>query len=237
MSLSAFGEPVVERPPRRGLLLLLDVFVAPRRAFETIAATREWLPALLVVMALGIAGSLLVGPALEHTSVAEAVANANAGAISPAEAARNAGAEVASVIVFQTAGVAMMWIWTAVILAAVSGKGPSSFGVYFALAANVALPSALGFFISTLYIAHDPAAYANFSQLNRAFPDSLALLEPRDNERAVAFLSSFDVFGLWSTMLLAFGLRAIGKVELFWALVTAFALWLATALLQIVPGI
>jgi hypothetical protein len=166
--------------------------------------------------------------------MAVAAASPNPGALSPAEASRDAGIEVGLNIAFQTAGIAMIWVWTAIIFAAVSGSGPSSFRVYFALAANAALPSALGFLLSAAYIAHDPTAYANFSQLNRAFPDSLALLEPRDNDRAVAFLQTFDVFGLWSTMLLAFGLKAIGKVDLFWALITAFTLWLAYALLQIV---
>jgi hypothetical protein len=225
------------RPPLRGgLLLLLDIFSAPKRAFATIGQTREWLPAFILVAALGVAGSLLLAPALEHLIGVQAAANPG-GASSAADLSRMTGYEVADVIIWQTLGQVMLWVWTAVILAGVAGSGPKTFGLYFALAANVALPAAVGFFISSCVIAlHDPHAYANIAQLNRAFPDSLAIFEPRDNDRAVTFLASFDLFGLWSTLLLAFGLRALGKVELFWALIAAFTLWLAFALLQMVAG-
>ena len=239
MSLPAFSDlPAAQPPPRRGLLLLLDVFVAPRRAYATIAATKEWLPAFLVVAALGIAGALILAPALHHLIGLEVAADPTAEHAGPADISRFTGYQVADVIIWQTLGALMLWVWTAIILAAVSGSGPRSFGVYFSLAANAALPAALGFFIFSVVIgAHDPQTYGSLSELNRAVPDSLAVFEPRDNDRAVAFLASFDLFQLWSSLLLAFGLRAIGKVELIWALVAAFSLWLAFALLQTVPGV
>lgn len=236
MSLPAFDDiPEPQAAPRRGLLLLLDVIAAPRRAFVTIAATREWLPAFLLVTVLGVAGSLLLAPALEHVIGHETLSDPSGTRTSAADVARLAGSEVANEILLQTIGALMFWVWTAVILTAVSGKGPKSFLVYFSLAANTAIPAAIGFFVFSAFIAaHNPAGYSSFSDLNRALPDSLAIFETQPNEGAVAFLASFDVFQLWSSLLLAFGLYAIGKVELFWALVTSFALWLVFALLQTV---
>ena len=180
-------------------------------------------------------GSLLLAPALEHVIGHETLSDPSGTRTSAADVARLAGSEVANEILLQTIGALMFWVWTAVILTAVSGKGPKSFLVYFSLAANTAIPAAIGFFVFSAFIAaHNPAGYSSFSDLNRALPDSLAIFETQPNEGAVAFLASFDVFQLWSSLLLAFGLYAIGKVELFWALVTSFALWLVFALLQTV---
>jgi len=235
-AIDAIPEPTP--PQRRGLRLILDVIVAPKQAFASIAATREWLPAFFIVSVLGFAGSLMLGPALQHVIAAEVAADPSAAHAGPADVARLAGYEVAGQVVWQIIGSLMLWLWTAVILTAVSGAGPSSFRVYFSLAANTAIPASIGFFVLAMVISlHDPSGYANFSALNRALPDNLAFFAPGESERGVSFLASFDLFGLWSSLLLAFGLRAIGKVDLFWALVTAFSLWLAYAVVQTIPGL
>jgi Yip1 domain len=225
-------------PPRGGWLLLADIIVAPSRAFRTIAATSEWLPAFGIVAALGLGGVALIAPALRHLVMVESRLNPGGPVASPAELLATANAFVASQALFQTLGVLLMWIWTAVILAAVSGSGPRRFRTYFALAANAAIPSALGFLLFSLVVRlHDPASFSSLSQLNLALPDSLAVFEPHGTDRAIAFLSFFDVFQAWSLLLVAYGLRAIGNVRLVPALVTSFAIGLAFALLQIATGL
>jgi len=228
VSLPAPSEPADQPAPRRGLLLLADVFVAPKRAFATVAATHEWLPAFVLVALAQIAAEWLLAPAVVHVQ----------NVMAPAGPKATLAGTFAVNAVTQTLIWLMMWIWTAVILAAVSGSGPRAFRMYFALAANTGLPAALGSLLFALVVhAHDPASFTNFAQLNRVVPDSLALLEPRDNDRAVAFLASFDLFTLWSMLLVAYGLRYLGKVRLVPALITAFTLWLASALLStVVPS-
>ena len=218
MSLPAYGDIPEPRPPERaGLSLLADILVAPARAYATIAATRAWLPAFIVVMTLTVGGALLLAPALEHLITIDPTLAGS----SPADIKTMPGHAVADFLQSQVIGILVLWLWTAAVMTTL------------ALAANTALPAALGNFIFALVISlHDPHAYANLSQLNRAVPDNLAVFEPHDKDRAVGFLASFDLFTLWSTLLLAFGVRAIGNVRLLWALIAAFSLWLAYVLLQ-----
>jgi hypothetical protein len=230
-------EPPDAPPPRGGLALLADTIVAPSRAFATIAQTAEWLPAFGVVAACGLAGVALLAPALRHLVIIES-RQAGGLALSGAEILQSANAVIASQAIFQTLGSLLMWIWTAVILAAVSGNGPRRFRTYFALAANASLPAAFGFLVFSLAVRlHDPASFTTLAQLNLALPDSLAVFEPHGTDRAIAFLSFFDVFQAWSMLLVAYGLRAIGKVRLIPALITSFAIGLAFALLQIATSV
>jgi hypothetical protein len=230
VSLPAYGDIPEPRPPERaGLSLLADILVAPARAYATIAATRAWLPAFIVVMTLTVVGALLLAPALEHLITIDPTLAGS----SPADIKTMTGHAVADFLQSQVIGILVLWLWTAAVMTTLARTGPRTFGLYFALAANTALPAALGNFIFALVISlHDPHAYANLSQLNRAVPDNLAVFEPHDKDRAVGFLASFDLFTLWSTLLLAFGVRAIGNVRLLWALIAAFSLWLAYVLLQ-----
>ncbi|MBC5810604.1 MAG: hypothetical protein GIW95_07110 [Candidatus Eremiobacteraeota bacterium] len=126
-----------------------------------------------------------------------------------------------------------MWVWSALILASLSRQGPRGFGLYFALAVNASLPMALENVLAGIAIAVHPAeSYASLGQLLRAFPDSLAVLRPSGTIQEQAFLSYFSVFQLWNSLLLAYGLHEIGGVRITPALVAAFTLTLAFALLQ-----
>ena len=131
-------------------------------------------------------------------------------------------------------GALMLWIWTAVIAAAITKRGPQSFG--FLCWLRPAAPAAIGFFAAAVAVSVHPHGFSSIAELNRALPQNLAVFEPQDNDRAVSFLASFDIFELWSTLLLAFGLRALGKLELFWALIVAFGLLLAFVLFQFFTG-
>ena len=62
-------------------------------------------------------------------------------------------------------------------------------------------------------------------------PDNLALFAQPKNEREVLFLGQFDVFNLWTYLLLAYGILALVPVRLTTALGIAFALDVCSALL------
>ena len=68
-------EPAQGEKPRAGFALPLDILIAPQRAFRTIAATREWLPAALVIVVLAAIGTALIAPAVAHVAKAQLIAN------------------------------------------------------------------------------------------------------------------------------------------------------------------
>ncbi len=224
-------------PARRGLGLLADIFVAPARAFETIASTGEWLPATAVVVALGLAAMALLQPALRHVAFIVARTDPVTRGLDPATLTRYVDASFILMAFIQICAPLLLAVWCGLIFATVARTGLTTFTTYFALAMNCALPAAVGGLVFALVVRlHDPAGYTTWSQIVLALPDSLAVFAPHDSERALFFLSYFDVFQGWSLVMLAYGLRAIGKVRLVPALITSFTIGLAFALLQTATG-
>jgi hypothetical protein len=77
---------------------------------------------------------------------------------------------------------------------------------------------------------HPPASFADFRAIYTALPDNLAVFAAPNNPRETDFLGRFDVFTLWSTILLAFGFAASAPVKFVTALSVAFAITFALAL-------
>ena len=227
--MQAQPEPEVE--PRRGLALLLDILIAPRRAYATIVATREWWPAGVAVFACIVASYILTAPAL----------------LSVAAYATHGSPQFTSTVIGNLAAyiaVTLMWqvfSWNIVgsMYANFCAAGRPAFRLlyrtFFALAAAASLPSALGALAQGIVVrAHDPARYHTIDQLANALPLSLAVFASPNNAREIDFLSNFDLTTMWSVLLTAYGGRLIGGIKLVPALIVPCAVVLLWALLSAV---
>ena len=224
-------EPLAPRP---GLRLPLDILIAPRHAFATIAATGEWLPSALIVVGVYVlVGSVLLAAATAHVAMLQPLAGASP--VSFAERLQRARIEAP---IFYITSLLFQWVWSGLILAVVSRQGPGGFGLYFAAAVNATLPIALEDLVAaTIVAAHGAEHYHSFAGLVLALPDSLAMFRPGGGLQELGFLASFSLGTLWNALLLAYALVYIGGVRLLTALVTSFTLLLAFALLHtVLPG-
>jgi hypothetical protein len=222
-----------EIEPRPGLALLLDILIAPKRAYATIAATRQWWPAALIVAICIFTSSFLTLPA--QLSVE---------AISKHIVPRMTGATIG--IVAFSAAVLFMWQvfgWSIVgslytnFCAAGRPTFRQMYRTFFALAANAAIPMALGGLVQGIVIrAHDPSDFHSWNQLANTLPLSLSVFAASNNPREALFLSSFDLPTMWSVLLTAYGGRAIGGIKLVPALIVPCAIVLLWALIQLQAG-
>jgi Yip1 domain len=225
------------RVVRSELAVVWDVIVAPRSAFATIRERPRWLIAYLVSCVLFLVGAVLKMPAsvrIEQNTFENAIVNHPNWALPPDEqqamiarvVAHNHQFE-AALPVFIILGVAQLALILWIVLAFV--KGHTRYSEMFALVMNVWIVnvglSGLYFGIAVALITG--TGYQLPQHPNDVVP-SVALLAPNAGPKLRAFLSSFDVFELWSIALLALGFQIIGRVS------RATAIW--TAIVPLVIG-
>jgi Yip1 domain len=212
---------------RAGFSLPLDIVVAPGRAFLKIAKTCEWVPAMIVIAALGMLTAYLALPAVIHIETVATVATVPPPKLSAAQIRSEVMLELGYQALFVPLLVAALTATTLTVVARF--KDPTApYSRFFSLAANCLVPSALGGLIGILPVAvRGAGAYPDLRSLALAIPDNLAVFGVPGNERELEFLSHFDIFSGWSAVLLAFGFSAFAGIRFAWALVIALSLDLA----------
>ncbi len=220
--------------PKAGFSLPRDIIVAPARAFAKVATTREWIPAYAIIVVASLCTTALVAPALIHiASVTPPPPDTTAphGAAAIATAQRGL---IATYAVGQITIPLLLILLTASALTTVARfkTQTTSYVTYISLAANCMIPSVIGGLVTAVGIrAHDPASFANIGTFLTAVPTNLAVFANQRNDREVAFLARFDLFDVWSYVLLAYGFAEIAKVKLTTALAVAFGLSFLFAIL------
>jgi len=216
-------EDPAERRPRVRFSIVRDIVIAPRRAYASILESRSWLGAYLVVVVAELVYLFATAPAVKHlAALAPAAAHPSA-----AQAGNASRAYVANVALYDFVQPLLIWGLIAMTFTAVARfkSQPVPFGSFFALAAATSVPAALGELVDALAARlHAPGSYQNIKALVTAVPDNFALLASPANEREVVFLSSFGLFDIWSTVLLAYGFVTFARVRLTTALALSFFL-------------
>jgi hypothetical protein len=228
------SESPPEIRPRPAWTLPLDIIIAPRRAYLTIAVTRAWWPGVAIALAATIAYTVLVLPAFV------AYASTQSHGAMPVPSPWSTGAWLPFVV--GTLWIVLGWSIVASLFANMTIGGAQErrseywglYRTYFALAATAAIPSALFTVVQGLAVAAHPAAgYHSLGQILNALPLTLAVLGSATNPREMGFLSAFDPTTLWGIVLVAYGAHAIGGIKLVWALIVPCAVTLAIAFLSI----
>jgi hypothetical protein len=214
------ADPALERSS--GLSVVRDVILAPRSAFEALAARTHWGWAYLIVCVLGCAGAILQIPAGEHAAVAIIAQNPThdpgIAGLSPAQAQQ----------AIKISTLTQQWLWVAYPVIAIIAigvaslvllvgnavaRGKATFARLFGLAANVAIINygIAYFLIGVLTRLRGPDSFYTQRDITNVIP-SLAWVVPGGSPKLAAALATFNPFEIWSFFLLALGLGAIAKL-------------------------
>ncbi|MEO6991868.1 MAG: hypothetical protein ABI346_09925 [Candidatus Baltobacteraceae bacterium] len=226
---------LVSSPPSpvAGLRVLGDLLVRPRRAFATIGLERRWFAAYLLTVGLELAALYLFEPALAHVSLAQTRPGGTSAGLPATQAVR----DLVLVNVLATVlGPLVIWGLVAGLLAATTlgQRDRLGYAAFFALCMNCAFVGSLGDFVGAAFIhVRDPASFASFGKILLAAPITLASLRPHGSERELVFLGYWDPTKLWSALLLGYGIASLAKMRLVPALLIAFGIALAMALVTV----
>jgi hypothetical protein len=219
------SEVTVDR--RGGLQNVVDIVIAPDAAFRRLREAPTWFWAFAVATVLGIVGSLLSIPALQHavnTGMAAELASSPALAQLPPD---RQAAMIHQQVAFMRVFVQLAWLITPVFVLLIGviqavvlligdkiAHGSGSFGRYFALGETVAV---VGIGLSAVVVAlivflRGADSFQDLRSVQGVMP-SAALLVPGANAALRGFLTVLQPFNLWAAALLAFGMSAIGNVS------------------------
>ena len=235
------SQPPVER--RSGLANVVDIIIAPNAAFDRIRQVPVWGWAFLVAALLGVAGTILVGPAVVHameTSLPAQFAANDAIAKLPADQQQKQIAVMMGVSkliakfswAFIPPGILLVGLIQALLMliANAATRGDGTFKKFYALSITV---SVVGTGLSSIVLGlivmlRGTNSFETQSAVQSALP-SLALLAPGAKGALVGFLGVLNVFALWSTALIALGMSRIGRIPGGAAWATAIIMLLLTA--------
>lgn len=211
---------------RSSLSNAVDIVVAPNAAFDRLREVPAWGWTFLVACVLGMAGSLVVGPAIAHAMdvslPAQLAANPQIAAMPPDKQQSMIAVQlrISHVIaqlyfLFVPIGILIAALCQAVIMliANAATKGTGTFKTFFALSITV---SVIGVGISSLVLGlivavRGAGSYESTTAVQSSLP-SLALLAPGGHGAIAGFLGAMNVFYLWSTALLALGMARIARI-------------------------
>jgi hypothetical protein len=227
--------PKAGRPPRVGLGLPRDILIAPGRAFAAIGANPEWLPAYLVIAVVGLLSVALMGPAIVSV-LSSPTADGSAPAIPhEAKAAAAVSTQLLTGAALQEVFIPLLMIGltaSALTIVARLRAQTTPYLQFVSLAANCLIPTAISTLINALAVrAHEPTGFHDIRSLLLPVPDNLGIFADPHNDREVNFLARFDIFDVWSYVLLGFGVANFTQIRLTAALAIAFALDFAFALI------
>ncbi len=181
---------------RAGFRLPLAILINPERAFALVSATREWVPAYLLVALFSAGG----GAALCVGAFAHVVYQLTRG--HGVEFALTTGQQTAALLEVNLAwavvGPLIVYGFVATLLAAaaIGGERPAhAYARYFSLAMNTAIPTSIGDLITGIAVRfRDAGTFHTTVDVNTVLPISLAVFRPHGPAPEIAFLSYWTVF-------------------------------------------
>lgn len=219
--------PEVAVGRRSGLLNVADIIVSPNAAFDRLRVVPTWGWAFLVTTLLGIAGSLLIQPAVLHaldvSLPAQLAADPNITKLPAAEQQK----QIANISGAIRALTQISWIFTpaaillaglvqalALTFAGAIGKGTGGFKTFFALSitAGVVGTGLYSLVAALIVLVRGAGTFDSTASVQGVVP-GLAMLVPAAHGATAGFLSAFNVFFLWATVLLALGAIRIARMS------------------------
>lgn len=232
--------PAVTPPGKTPFERIAGVLFDPAETFEDIARKPDVLVVLLLIVVISYASVAITMPRLDFDAMfaaqAEQMRSRNS-SISEADLERTQR---------WTMGFAKVMSWTAPVLmvawyAIVAGVllltfrlfgGEGTYRQAFSAAVYSWLPLVLFSIISTIVIlargTYDPTTSATLVMSNPAF-----LADMKESPILYSLLSSFDVFTIWTLILLTFAFAALSKSPRARSAVIVFSLWLVTVVIKL----
>lgn len=208
---------------RSGLVSVLDTVVAPQEAFERMRATPTWGWALVVALALMVAGAFLQDPAVRHVKViatqhfmttSSLAANLTAAQKDQAIANASKPSMFTYVTPVITLFIAVFFNTIILLLGNAVARGQADFKRLWCGSMNIAVPTlGLGAVVlGVITTVRGPGAFDSSLAMAKALP-SLALLVPNGSAAVIAFLSGISIFTLWGLYLNATMMRVTAKTS------------------------
>jgi hypothetical protein len=196
------------------------VLLAPEKTFRALAARPHWLPALLLLVAVALALSLVVTPKLDMKQVVRDAIEESGRDISAAQLEQ----QLAIAEKFKWVGTASQFVLQPAVYIIMAGALPRpacASGQRHRLPAQPLGVGARHDAVPAGDAAHHPGGSVARHALPRGRPERRATStrtwrpsRPRaPPSRCWSLLSSVDLFSIWTIALLAIGYRVVGKVS------------------------
>lgn len=212
----------------------VQTFYQPTRALADAAEGKRFVVPLLLLMVLAFTVSFLMMPRFDFAKTINDQLDKSGAAAQMTPFQRDeavaTGAKIGKIAGYAggVLGIPLvtlliaLFVWIGFRVA--GGKPP--FPATFAVTAHAMLPGAIASILSIpAVLAHD---HFTAETAARLLPSNLAAFLPDEaSTRSVALLSKFDVFTIWSLVLLALGMAQAAKVSRTRAFVTTVLVWAA----------
>lgn len=231
----------VEAPPHKGVLQrIAGVLFAPAETFADIARRPDVLAPALFILVIGYITTAIALPRFDFDALTamqrEQVLKQNP-QMAQKDLERMDRYTVAGTKVFAWCAPVLMFAWYAFVagvflLAFRLMGGEGTYKQAFSATLYSWMPMLLAGIIGTIVIlargTFDPTTAQTLVKSNPAF-----LVEMKEQPVLFSFLASFDLFTLWTVILLAFGFSALSRRSLRTALAIVIPLWLAFVLVRL----
>jgi hypothetical protein len=203
-----------------------DTIIAPKEAFASIRVVPTWGWALAIAILLSAFGAYLAVPAFQHAFAADwprmAAQNHQLSELPPDRQQSILALQIQFlkfVWVFNLVGIPIVCLINAIVMLIFDklGKGDGSFSRYWAAACNIAIVYGLqSLILGIITIVRGPESYASTRAVVQSVP-SLAFFAPDAGIKLSAFLTTINVFTVWSVGLVIFALAVVGRTRSFQA--------------------
>lgn len=241
-STGAYAQPpVAPAPPKNSFARMVGVFFSPGETFDDIARKPDILVPLLVLIVLTFVTSFLVVPHLDFDSLASQQTemmqkqNPNMTAADAERAGRMVktmgkfSAYIGPIFVIIGLLVIALVLWGAVRLMGGQGDFVQALSATtYAWFPRLILGGIIGTVIVMMRGMVDPSQMASVIKTSPAF-----LVDMKEQPVLFALLSSFDIFALWTCVLLAFGFASLSKLSRAKTATIVFSLYVVTILVKL----
>ncbi|HEX8173459.1 MAG TPA: Yip1 family protein [Thermoanaerobaculia bacterium] len=230
-------QPAAIAPRKSFVQRVTGVLFSPGETFDDIARKPDIVAPLLLLLALTILVTVVMVPRIDFESAFRTQMERSNRDMSPQDMERAAKFGKAIGTTMAYAGPVLSVIFWAIIagvllLAFRLLGGEGTYAQAFSVTLYSWLPLAIGGIVVAIVILArgtlvDPTTIPTLVKSNPAF-----LVDNRDNPVAFAFLSSLDVFTIWSVALLSIGFAALSRFSRAKSAAIVVTLWLAVVIVK-----
>jgi Yip1 domain len=206
-----------------GLTTVVNVLTSPREAFETLRIAPTWGWAFVIAFALAAIGQYFATPATMHAVQAtfsqQAASNPQLAGMTPEQQQRALNISLSFVRfawLFTPVSILIVALVTSIVMLVFKaiGRGDATFKQLWCASMNVCVVSVgvYGLLAGLIALVRGAATYNSTQDAFKSVP-GLTWLAPHAGLKATAFLSAFNVAGLWAALLIALAMVYVAKTS------------------------
>jgi hypothetical protein len=223
-------------PPKGPVQRVVGALFAPDDTFDDIARRPDILVPLLLILVIGIASAVVVVPRIDFESMFRTQFESNKN-MSAEDVNRMIPIMVASAKVFGYAGSVFVVAYIAIIagillLAFRVLGGEGGYKQAFSVALYSWLPQVISGLIATIIVLGRGGVTGD--EMQTILKSNLgAFVDPKEQMIAFAFLSSIDIFTIWTIVLLIIGFAHVARMSKAKTAGVILPLWLIAVLIKV----